>query len=978
MAETTHIEQGWVFHELMKRRVQEILLVSSLYDAFILTEDGQLTEQVFNTYLNLNLRYAPRVTYVPSGGEVIKQLKERQFNLIIMMPHIADTDVFELGSEIRNKYPHIPIVLLTYNTPEIERQTLLARRAGIDRTFFWTGDTNIFLAIIKFVEDRLNAEHDARVGMVRVIIVVEDNVKYYSSILPAIYKLIMQRTQELMGQGLNDMDKLMRMRARPKILLASSYEEAIELYDKYRENVLGIISDIRYPRGGVMDATAGFELLDYVRASAPLMPVALLSNEAVWRDKTFEKKAHFIDKNSVTLLDELRGFMQEQFGFGEFVFRKPGGEEIMRAEDLRSLEKCLEVVPDDSILFHARHNHFSTWLMARTEFSLAAVFKSRSADEFASASELREYLVYTIRQFRRKQQQGRITEFSFRHFDAEADFVKLGGGSIGGKGRGITFIGALLNNNDIHDKYKDIKITVPKCLIIGTHEFDRFVDREDLRSFALQSQDEDEIMRRFLTGRLSESVIADLKLFVEQVQMPLAVRSSSLLEDSHYQPFAGVYKTYIIPNCHPDVNERLKQLCRAIKLVYASTYYRSAKSYLAATSNRIEEEKMAVIIQRLAGRRYGKYYYPDFSGVAQSYNFFPVSRMKPEDGVAYTALGLGRAVVDVGSALQFSPAHPQILPQFPTIEDTLQNSQKQFFALVMDEELELGRDEESSLAKLDLADAEEHGTLAALGSAYIPNDNVILDSIYHKGTKLVTFAPILKHGKFPLAEILSDILKIGSYGMGCPIEIEFAVNLPKGEKEPAEFCFLQIRPMTAGLESEDVKIAEVSREKLIGYSAKALGNGAIRGIWEIVYVKPRDFDPAYTREIAREIGEINGEIEGDYLIIGLGRWGTSDPWLGIPVNFSDVSKAKVIVEAGIKDFNVDLSMGTHFFQNIVSLNIAYLTVPYNKGESFIDWAWLDGHSAEKESRFVRRIRLKSPIEVKVEGKRGVAAIYKPD
>jgi len=960
------------FYDLMPRQTREILLVSSLYDSFILEEDGQLSEHIFSDYYDLNLSSPPRITRVSTGEHALKVIGSRSFDLIITMMRLSDMEVDTFGKRIKAIRPDLPIVLLAYES-DIRAQALKATTfPHIDRVFVWTGDTKILLAITKLMEDRFNVSHDIRVGDVRVIIVIENSRYYYSLFLPLIYAEIMKQTQALIAEGLNEMHRQLRRRARPKILLATTFEEGKELYQRYRQNILGIISDIRYSRQGKIDAEAGFEFARQTKNDEPDMPLLLMSAQRKNAAKAAALGVSFLDKNSRSLLHDLREFILNQLGFGDFVFRLPNGRQVGRAATMREMQKMLTKVPDQSIEYHTSRNHFSNWLMARTEFTLAKKMRPRKISDFASIDELRNYLLNSISDLRESKQKGVIIDFSRRQFDPDSDFFRLSTGSLGGKARGIAFIRALLDQNRVAERFPEVNISVPKTAVIGTDVFDEFLDQNQLRHTAIQSSDDEEIATIFLKKRLPKKIMADLKFFLEQVHYPLAVRSSSLLEDSQYQPFAGLYATYMLPNNAPDIKVRLTQLSDAIKLVYASTFYQSPKAYIEAISRTIEEEKMAVIIQQLVGQEFEHSFYPSFSGVAQSYNFYPISYLKPEDGIAMVALGLGKMIVDGGQVLHFSPRYPKILPQFFSPEQILKNSQREFYALNMKiPEIKLTRNDEVTLVKYNLDQAEKDGMLNLIGGVYSNDDQRVYDGIHHQGPRVVTFSHVLKSGVFPLSAILSDLLEIGRHGIGSPVQIEFAVNLKSRSKPRAEFYFLQIRPMVSGSEPAEVNINPANSEAVLLQTSNALGNGVISEIQDIIYVKPRNFNAAYSVKIAAEIGKINsqfGQTNQHYLLIGPGRWGTADRWLGIPVTWDQISHVRTIVETDLDGFIVEPSQGTHFFHNMTSFQIGYFCIRQNKQSDYIDWNWLDQQPAATETEFLCHIRLSQPIQIKIDGR----------
>ena len=968
------------FYELQPYHVQEILLVSSLYDAFIFEEDGQLTERIFNEYSDFHLHYAPRVTQVASAEKALQMLKQKNYDMLITTLQLEGVDVVDFCKRIKEQYPHISTVLLTHAPSRLPQMTKDQITKSFDGIFAWNGDTKIFLAIIKLIEDKLNAKHDTEVANVRVILVVEDSIKNYSSFLPLLYYEIIKQTRALISESLNREKKIFRMRTRPKVLLATNYEDALAICQEYKDYLIGLVSDIRFPQYDVVNPEAGFELIQKAKELIPDLPVILHSNEPHHRDKANALGASFLDKNSPILLQELGDFFRRDLGFGDFVFRLPNGQVVGVASDMISLEEQLKTIPEESLKYHAQRNHFSIWLMARGEFILANELRPRKIEDFGSIAVLRKDLIRALSASRFKSQQGIIADFSCDRFNNECNFSRIGSGSLGGKARGIAFINALLAQKqslDLKKKYSNIEIGVPYTIVVGTDEFDRFMKMNNLTRFALEENDDKKIAERFLAAEFPSDLQESFTVLLQNIDYPLAIRSSSLLEDSHAQPFAGIYSTYMVPNNHPDIDVRLKQVLNAIKLTYASAYFQAAKAYLSATSNRIEEEKMGIIIQQIAGKRYDDLFYPDFSGVVRDINFFPVSHMKHEDGVAYVALGLGKSIMEGQNVLQFSPRHPDILPQLSSVDFSIRNTQREFYAIdLSNTEPSLCCDEGTTLKKESLSRAEKDGTLDALGSTYIVDNDIIKDGIHYQGVKFVSFAHILKSNVFPLAELLNDVLEIGKSGLGSSVEIEFAVELAKNPNEKHKFYFLQIRPMIAGKEQSDIDLKDVQENNVLCKSSHALGNGIIKGINEIVYVRPFNFDAATTPQIAEEVGKVNAGIKSGALFIGLGRWGTSDPWLGIPVNWSQISKAKVLVEVAMDNFNIDPSHGSHFFHNITSLGIGYFTIPAGKFDEFIDWEWLEAQPAIYESSTVRHIRLNDPVEVILNGRKGKGVIIK--
>lgn len=966
------------FHKLFPHRVQDVLLVCSLYESFILEEDGLVADLIVSEYQELNLSHAPRVSHVSTAEQALNVIRERHVDLVITMTRLADMTIPAFAEAVKRIRPDLAVVVLTDDPREVAPYSDIEKRGGIDRIFMWYGDAKILLAIIKHIEDRLNAEHDTRVGNVRIIILIENSMRFYSSYLPLIYTELMKQTQALMAEGVNPVHKLLRMRARPKILLAESFEQACEYYNKFRSNVLGVISDIRFSRNGILDAEAGLEFARRVKRDSPQMPVLLQSSDAGHEQAATELGAYFLHKKSMRLLQELRGFILNNFGFGDFVFRLPDGTEIAHAADFRDLIEKLRQIPDESLLFHAGSDHFSNWLMARTEFELAARIRPRKVSEFSDAAGLRKYLVETFSEFLERSQTGVIANFSRQRFCRAVPFARIGGGSIGGKARGLAFINALLKRYDLRQRWPGVRVAVPNAAAIGTDVFEAFLEENRLGDVVVQDKDDDELARIFLACDLPSDIRNDLAAFVENMQCPLAVRSSSLLEDSHGQPFAGIYRTYMIPNNQADLLLRLERLCNAVKLVYASTFFRAAKLYQEATGHHAEEEKMGVVLQELVGAEYGDRFYPTFSGVARSYNFYPLGKLKPEDGVASVALGLGKMVVEGGETLLFSPRHPHVLPQFSTIEDALANSQKSFYSLDMRRPGPCrSADADQNLLRLDLDVAERDGTLAPLGSVYSPENDAIHDGIVRPGPRLVTFAHILKSGLFPLSEILNLLLDIGRHAMACPIEIEFAVNM---KAEPTQFGLLQIRPTVSDEAFERVSLEDVDHDELVCCSSYTMGNGYIRNVRDVVFVHPEAFDSAQTRVIAGEISQMNERLKKagrPCILIGPGRWGSADPWLGIPVTWEQISSAHAVVETSLHNFVVTPSQGSHFFQNLTCFRVGYLTVNPTAGGGFVDWAWLDRQPPVAETHFVRHILCDQPLEVRLDGRTRRGMIFKP-
>ena len=967
------------FRRLMPHRVQHVLLVSSLYESFVLEEDGLLSEMITSQYLDMHLSHSPHVTRASTVDDALSVLREEKIDLLITMTRFGEESLEHFAESAKQVNPDIPIIVLADEPRELELRHSLRSCPFIDRVFVWNGDSGLLLAIIKYVEDAMNVAHDTRVGDVRVILLVENSVRFYSAYLPLIYTEVVSLTRSVMQDGINVMHQLLRLRARPKILLAETFEKAWDVYEKYSDNLLGVIADIRFPRAGQHDPQAGLELTRRIRRGAPYLPVLLQSSDESFKTEADTLEAAFIHKNSPTLLQELRGFMQDSLGFGDFVFTLPDGTEVGRAADLFEFERMLAQVPAESIQFHAGYNHFSNWLMARTEFEMATRIRPVRAEDFSSTERLRAYLIETLAEFREKSQTGVITDFSPRKFDIATSFTRIGGGSIGGKARGLAFINALLRQRDFKRRFADVRLFVPRTAVLGTDMFDAFLDENRLRKLVSKDVSDERISRMFLKSDLPEQVTSSLTALLRFVRYPLAVRSSSLLEDSHGRPFAGIYETYMIPNNHPSLRVRLEQLCRAIKLVYASTFYRQAKRYLESTGHHVEEEKMAVIVQEIVGSEYGGRFYPTFSGVARSYNYYPTGSLTLEEGVVCAALGLGKTVVDGEEYLMFSPDHPQVLPQFPTTRDLLASSQRSFYALDTSRpEIQPSRDDATSLVRLTLDVAEADGTLASIGSVYSPQNDRLYDGIHREGPRLVTFAHVLKSDVFPLAGMLRALLDIGREGMACPVEIEFAVDMTP---QPMEFGFLQIRPAVSGESAETVRITQVDPQSVVCVSPDALGNGVIEDVRDLVFVTPQDFDKSYTREMAREIGAVNERIRREHrtcVLIGPGRWGSADRWLGIPVTWDQISTARAIVETALPDLRVAPSQGTHFFQNLTSLGVGYFTIDPNVGKGHIAWDWLTRLKPVRKDHFVTHLLLDRPVTVRIDGRRQHGVVEKPN
>ncbi len=969
------------FENLMPFKVQNILLVSSLYDSFILREDGRLNELLIDESLELNLRQIPGITQVSSCAEALELARSQpQFNLIVTNLAVGDMDAAQLAREVKRAGLDVPVVVLAYDYREIKNFVARNPVTDIERIFLWQGNARILIAIVKYIEDQRNVLHDTRAIGVPVLLVVEDNIRYYSSFLPVIYTELIKQSKRLIQEGINVAHKLVRMQARPRILLSSNFEDAARLVEEYRDYLFGLVSDVEFPLEGKLSPEAGFELARLVKSLVPDVPVVLQSSRTEFRPRAHAEGYSFLRKRSPTLLQDLSRILTEQFGFGDFVFRLPDSSEVGRAKDMNELEEQLQTVPAESIVFHSQSNHFSHWLMARTEFALAAKLRPRKVSDFPSPEHLRRDLIQSINDYRREQSEVLIADFRADTFKpSESNFLRIGSGSLGGKARGLAFVRHLLRKSRITRRYPGVRISVPPAVVLATDVFDQFVAENDLLDFALRCEDDAEIQRTFLAAPLSDALSEDLKSFLAEVTHPLAVRSSSLLEDSQYQPFTGVYETFMLGNQQANLNDRLTALSEAIRSVYASTFSHHAKAYVRATPYRLEEEKMAVILQQVVGTPHGQRFYPDFSGVVRSHNSYPVAPMAFEDGIAAVALGLGRAVVDGGKCLTFCPRYPRNLVQFSSVEDILANSQSEFWALELDDDSE-GRPGHWHERRFGLDAAETDGTLRALASTYSRDNHAIYDGVSRPGARIVTFAPMLKHGTFPLAEVLDDLVRAGEDALGNPVEIEFAVRLPQSVGQAAEFGFLQIRPLTLARNSDDLALGDVRPEHLICLSSQVLGNGRIENLYDVIVVDSQRFERSRSQEVASAVAQLNRRLNEEnrpYLLIGVGRWGSTEPWLGIPVEWDEISGARVIVEAGFRDFRVTPSQGSHFFQNLTAFQIGYFTVNPDAGEGSVDWQWLTEQPAVEEQGCVRHLQFAEPIRVVMNSRTSQGVIFKP-
>jgi CheY-like chemotaxis protein len=968
------------FQDLARYRVDDLLLVSSLYDAFTLTEDGQLSEGLLGGFLSLDIHHAPRVKHAATGQEALRLARgEGGYDLIIAAVHVGDMSVVQLARELAREGPRVPIIALAYDARDLT-DCAEFDSAGIDRVFLWQGDVGILPAIVKYVEDRLNVEADTGEMGVQAIILIEDSVRYYSSLLPVIYAELMRHSQSLVPEGINLSHKLMRLQARPKILLSSTFEDAWQFFTAYEENILGIIADIEFPKDGKPFGEAGVEFARLVRERRPDVPIMLQSSVPENEALATTVGASFLVKESPTLLHQLQRFMIDNFGFGDFVFRLADGTVVGQARDLRTLEEQLHTVPAESLAYHGERNHFSKWLKARTEFALAHRLRPRKVSDFPTIEDLRQELIDSIALYRRQQGHGIVADFDRATFDPAASFCRIGGGSLGGKGRGLAFISFLLEEYGVASRFPGVHISAPPAVVLGVQVFDRVLDRNHLRDAAIASTDDGETLDRFLAAEFPDDVVRDLAAYLDVARYPLAVRSSSLLEDSPYQPFAGIYDTCMVPNRHPDARVRLAQLRTAICRVYASTFSQRAKAYLRTSPYRLEEEKMAIVIQKVVGLTRHDRYYPDLAGVARSHNFYPVAPLQAGDGIAAMALGLGATVVGGETCFRFSPRFPRHVVQFSSVDDVLRNSQRTFYAI----RLRAGDGDDDGpgfeLEQYGLDTAERDGSLAMIGSTYSSENDAVFDGIARPGVRLVSFAPILKHGVFPLAEILDLLLDVSARSTGGPVEIEFAANIAVPRGQPAEFAFLQIRPLALAREFAELDLGRHHPSTLLCESDSVLGHGRIDDIRDVIVVDSPRFSAVRSLEIAAEIGRLNAALVDSrvpYVLIVVGRLGSHEPTLGVPVTWDQITGARVIVEAGFKDFKVTPSQGSHFFQHLVTSGVGYFTVNPESGWGAVDWDWLAEQPALSEQSSVRHVRLASPLVVKMNGRDRQGVIVKP-
>ena len=966
------------FVNLMTRHIFNVLIVAHPYDAFILEDDGRVDEKIFNEYTELGIRYPPTFTQVSTTEEAEQVMKSTSIDLVICMPGNADNDAFSVARDVKAKFPEVPCVVLTPFSHGITRRIENEDMSVFDYIFCWLGNTNLILSIIKLIEDKMNIEHDIKEAGVQMIMLVEDNIRFYSSVLPNLYNYILAQSQRFATEALNPHSATMRMRGRPKVVLARNYEEAMQLYEKYHDNTLGVISDCRFPmKGGDRDAhvlekdpEAGFKLLEEIRRRDEYLPLIMESSETENRERALAEGFKFVDKNSKKMNIDLRHILEEHFGFGDFIFRDPvTREEIRRISNLKELQDNIFTIPNDSMLFHISRNHVSRWLSARAIFPVSAFLKTVTWHKLQDVDAHRKIIFDAIVQYRHMKNQGVVALFRRDRFDSYSHFARIGDGSLGGKGRGLAFLDNIVKRHPEFNQFENAKVMIPKTVVLCTDVFDEFMESNNLYHIALSDAPDEEILRHFLRAQLPDAYIADFFTFFEATKSPIAIRSSSLLEDSHYQPFAGIYSTYMIPYLE-DKYQMLQMLAAAIKSVYASVYYRDSKSYMTATSNVIDQEKMAVILQEVVGKQYGSHFYPNISGVLRSLNYYPVGDETSEEGIASLALGLGKYIVDGGLTLRVSPYHPTQIMQMSDMEIALKETQTKFYALDMDNvSHEFKVDDGFNILKLKVKEADKDGSLRYIASTYDPYDQMIRDGYYEGGRQIISMNGVLQHGIFPLPEILQMSMKYGAESMRRPVEIEFACNV--NDDRTGEFYLLQIRPIVDSKQVLDEDLGSIPDDKCLLRSHNSLGHGISEDVVDVVYVKAdEDFSAINNPAIADDIERINRKFldEGkNYVLIGPGRWGSSDYWLGIPVKWPHISAARVIVEAALKNYHVDPSQGTHFFQNLTSFGVGYFTVNAYSGDGVYQQSLLDSMPAVEETQYVRHVRFERPLKIMMDG-----------
>lgn len=971
------------FQDLMQKRIFNVLLIATPYDAFMMEDDGRVEEQIYFEYVRLNLSSPPRFVQVNDFDTAAQRLSEKQFDLIIAMPGIDISETFEKAKELKRSYPDIPYVVLTPFSREVSRRLENEDFSGVDYVFSWLGNVDLLLAIIKLIEDKKNAENDIIGVGVQLILLVEDSVRFYSSILPTLYKFLLRQSLIFSTEALNEHEQMLRMRGRPKVMLARNYEEAKELYDHFSKNMLGVITDVSFMKDGMKNSQAGIEFAKYLRENDPYLPIIVQSSEVQNRKTVENMKCTFLDKNSKKLPVDLGAAIMSDFGFGDFIIKNPAtGEEILRIRDLKELQNHIFDIPAESLLYHASYNDISRWLYSRAMFPIAEIIKAHRFRDINEAPAVRQLFFDLIVKYRKMKNRGVVAIFHRNRFDYYSNFARIGQGSLGGKGRGLAFIDNIIKHNPVCDDFEGVSISIPRSVVLCTDIFDEFMEHNALYPIALSDAPDEEILHRFLEAHLPERLVEDFYALFEVVDKPLAVRSSSLLEDSHYQPFAGIYSTYMIPQL-TDKHAMLEMLGNAIKSVYASVFFRDSKAYMTATRNVIDQEKMAVIIQEVIGKDWNGFYFPSFSGVGRSLNYYPINHEQPEDGVVEVAVGLGKYIVDGGLALRFSPRHPESVLQTSTIDLALRDTQTRLYALDtqnIDEKFSV--DDGFNIKKVRVQNFADTGALKFTVSTYDVNDMTLREGEYGIGRRVVTFNNMLKYDAFPLAKVLEFMLSKGESAMGRPVEIEFAGMVDAKGEMKGQIYWLQIRPIVDRREMLDENIMECTDDKLLLKTFTALGHGMMDNLYSVVYIRPENFSSLNNSEIAREIEKINSNFtaqERNYILVGPGRWGSSDTALGIPVKWAHISSAKLIVESALPGYRIEPSQGTHFFQNLTSFGVGYFTVDPSSGDGTVfDVAFLDSMPAEYESEMVRIVTFNKPLMVGINGKKGLGVVLKPD
>ncbi len=966
-----------IYHDLMPFKVKEILLVGTLYDAYSIEREGRFADHVLGEYRQLNLTYTPRITGASTPEEVYSQIQSKHYDLIIFFIGIEKNIPIEISKKLKEKYPYIPIFFLLNNNSDIA-QFEENKPESVDRIFVWNGESSVFFAMIKSVEDKINVKNDTRVGLVRVILVVEDSAKFYSKLLPILYKVVMEQTKRIIDDvKADELYKILRLRARPKILLANDYEEAVSVIECYKDYLQCVITDLKYRKNGALTDDAGYQLMAYIKDNLLDLPICVQSSDI---ESSFQRSHACINKNSDNYEEQIVTFINYFVGFGNFVFRDKDGQQLAVARNLKEFENYISIITDDSLIYHARRNHFSMWLMARGEINLARVLNPYKLEDFTSVVELRKFLLQQINDFRDEAQRGRLLPFDESVLVDEKNVAHIGQGAMGGKGRGVAFINTLIYNFDFDTLVENINIKTPRTVIICVDVFDDFIEENGLKEYYAQGIEFEDLRKVFKAAQLPRYLVRQLKIILKHFNKPLALRSSSLLEDSLYQPFSGIFETYLIPNNHEEFDVRLEQCMDAIKMVYASLFSDMSRGYIEAVNYKLEDEKMGIVMQEVVGNRFRDVYYPHISGVGQSYNYYPVAYMQPEDGFSVMALGLGRYVVEGEKAYRYCPKYPLI--DINSLKDQFKDSQVHFYAVDLKKKnIDILEGEEAGLKKMDIDDAEIHGTLKHCASVYDIDNERIVPGLDIAGPRIVNFANILKYNYAPIPETVDKILEIVKEAMGTPVEIEYAVDLNKDDNGKTSFYLLQIKPLIGNASDYEIDESKIDASRVILRSVKAMGNGVVDSICDLIYVDLEKFDKSKTETMVEEIARLNETMKRQgkkYILIGPGRWGTRDKWIGIPVIWPQISNAKVIVEMGFEGFPLDPSSGSHFFHNVTSMNVGYLSIPHINKEQYVDWGKIKNLEVRGRTQYFVHVGSPSPFMVKMDGKNRISMILQPD